>query len=278
MSNSIEPQALAAEYAKAPKPSRIKQILSLSALLLGLPLLLLAYALLRLTGERQAQRIPPIFHRFVCTLLGLEVVTVEGQPMPGNTLMVSNHISWIDIFALGGVVRGFFVAKSEVAGWPLLGKLAKLQNTLFIRRDGRYIRQQIPQLQAPLKAGHNLILFPEGTSTEGVEVLPFKSSLFKAADIEPEAWVQPLSIAYTHYQGKAMDRPSRLRYAWIIPMGFGGHFLTAMGLSGARCELRFGKAVKLSEFGNDASARKALAAHCQTQVARGLAKSLDQTN
>ena len=195
-----------------------------------------------------SQKLPRVFHKGVCILLGLEVEFI-GQPVDTKpVLFVSNHVSYLDIFALGQKVPGFFVAKSEVASWPVLSKLAKLQNTVFIERKNGRAKQQIQLLRSYFESRENLILFPEGTSTNGAEVLPLKSSLFAATESETvDVTIQPISIAYTQYQGQGMNQVQRDNFAWYADMPFGSHFLNVAGLGKVNIVIVFNDSISISE-------------------------------
>ena len=125
-----------------------------------------------------------------------------------------------------------------------------------------------------MNRGASLILFPEGTSTDGEHVQPFKSSLLQSVELsEKEVFIQPVTLAYTHYKGQPMCRQRRDQYAWYATMPFASHFFNALGLAKADVELVFHEPVKLSDFEN----RKACAVACQKNVAAGLDKSLTQS-
>ena len=212
------------------------------------------------------------FHRGCCWIFGLQyrVSGIISEHKP--SLFLSNHISYLDIFVLGGLVPGFFVAKSEVSGWPILGALAKVQNTLFIERNSKKIRSQLRIMSDHFSSGKNLILFPEGTSTEGEHVEPFKSSLFQSIESSSvDVYIQPITIAYTRYKNKPMSRAIRDQYAWYATMPFASHFFNAMTLGRAEVEVIFHQPVLLSDF----STRKECALYCYQQVADGLALALD---
>ena len=127
--------------------------------------------------------IPGFWHRTMCRILGVEV-QVRGTMAVGRpVLFASNHISWLDILVLGGLIKGSFVAKKEVAGWGVFGTLARLHRTVFIDRERRSASAgQRDELRARFAGGESLILFPEGTSTDGTWVKPFKSALFSVAE------------------------------------------------------------------------------------------------
>lgn len=207
------------------------------------------------------------FHRMCCYLFSMKVSTEGEISVLKPTLFLSNHISYLDIFALGSSLPGYFIAKSEVAGWPVLGQLAKMQNTLFFERKGNKIRAQLSIMSDHFDEKKNLILFPEGTSTEGEHVEPFKSSLLQS--VEQAACtviIQPVTIAYTHYKNKPMSREVRDQYAWYATMPFGSHFFNALGLKKSCVKIIFHPTIALTDF----ETRKECAAYCGQQVANGL--------
>ena len=214
------------------------------------------------------------FHGGLAALFQLDI-RIVGQICPEpNTLFVVNHASYLDIFVLGSKINGSFIAKSEVASWPVFGKLAGIQSTLFLTRKSTRAASQVEQLASRLAQG-SMILFPEGTSTPGGLVEPFRSSLFAAAaeneSVVPK--IQPVTIAYTHYANEPMTQTQRDRYAWYLPMKFAPHFLAALGLSSARTSVEFHPPVALNDF----PSRKACAAACETRVRSGLLKALGET-
>lgn len=134
--------------------------------------------------------------RMVLAILGFRR-TVLGRPMQGGGAVVANHTSWLDIFALNATQRVCFVAKAEVRGWPGIGWLARATGTVFIRRDRRQAAAQARLLAARLAAGQRLLLFPEGTSSDGRRVLPFRSTLFAAFEgLNGGLPVQPVSVIW----------------------------------------------------------------------------------
>ncbi len=136
--------------------------------------------------------------RTVLRIMGLRVAT-EGQPMIERGALVANHATWLDIFVLNSTQPLYFVSKSEVAGWPGIGWLARATGTMFIRRDPREAAAQTRALSQRLAQNHRLLFFPEGTSTDGAQVLPFKPTLFAAffdKDAPPDLHIQPISLRY----------------------------------------------------------------------------------
>ena len=229
-----------------------------------LPLQLLALALSR----PLAARLPLLYHAGVLRILGIRVER-RGEPCGARpTLFVCNHGSYVDIEALGAHIAGSFVAKREVASWPLFGLLARLQRSVFIDRRRSRAASQRDEIAARLDAGDNIILFPEGTSSDGAQVLPFKSALFAAAD--RSLAVQPVTIAYTKLNGAPLTALLRPHVAWYGDMELAGHLWNLVGLGSLTVALEFHPPVAARDF----PSRKALADHCHEIVAAGLARAL----
>ncbi len=133
------------------------------------------------TGSRARRAAARGWARSLARILGMRV-RVEGAAPAAPCLLVANHLSYVDVVALWCATEGSFVAKSEVASWPLVGALGRIAQTLFIDRSSRRdVVRVIGEMERTLARGESVILFGEGTSTRGDRVLPFKSSLFEAA-------------------------------------------------------------------------------------------------
>jgi lyso-ornithine lipid O-acyltransferase len=211
------------------------------------------------------------WHRGCCAIFGLEI-RIHGEPVQqGATLYVGNHVSYLDIVVLGSVLNVPFVAKREVAGWPVIGLIGKLGQTMFIDRKAARSAGQRDEIAARLGAGERLILFPEGTSSSGDRVLPFKSALFAALEGDAAGRavkVQPVTIAYTRFRGgMTIGLAARPLYAWYGDMTLLPHIWQALGLPGAEVEVRFHRPVTAADF----ASRKALAQHAGQEVTKGLA-------
>ncbi|GAA6165309.1 lysophospholipid acyltransferase family protein [Pelagimonas sp. KU-00592-HH] len=209
----------------------------------------------------------PWITQFVCRnafrILGIPFSS-RGTLMKERGAVVANHSSWLDIFALNARKRIYFVSKAEVANWPGIGWLAKATGTVFINRDRREAAKQKQVFEERLLAGHKLLFFPEGTSTDAIRVLPFKTTLFAAfftEELREKLWVQPVTVLY-----HAPDGADTRFYGWWGDMDFGGHLLKvlASGKQG-RIELIYHAPVKVSDFPD----RKTLAAHCEAEVRGG---------
>ena len=208
--------------------------------------------------------------RLALAIIGLRL-RVTGRPMGASGALVANHVSWLDIFVLNALDRVYFVAKGEVARWPVIGVLARVTGTVFIRRDRREAARQKLLFEARLRAGQRLLFFPEGTSTDGLRVLPFKSTLF-AALFEPGlragVHVQPVSLSYRAPSG----REARF-FGWWGGMDFAGHFLSVLAQwpqGGVEVVFHPPRAVA------DHAERKALAAACGADIAAAVAARLPE--
>ena len=231
-----------------------------------MPLLFMLARLFKISGYTQ---LPHVFHRGTCRILGIRVTVSGDMSTARPTLYASNHVSYIDIFVLG-FIPAYFIAKSEVANWPVFGQLANFQNTLFIERKAGRAKAQLQVMQQHLRAGNSLTLFPEGTSTNGVEVKPFKSTLFEAAnlnDAETRVAIQPVTVCYTHYNGqKITDQKTRDYYAWYTGMPFVSHFLNLFTLKKVDAKVHFHPVCYLEQF----DTRKQCAKHCHALVSQKL--------
>jgi 1-acyl-sn-glycerol-3-phosphate acyltransferase len=189
-------------------------------------------AVLLVRPGRQKVVFARFFWAVLARLLGLEVRVVGqvAQPVGGRRIVfVSNHSSWVDIPVVGGVLDGCFVSKGDVAGWPLIGTIARLGRTVFVSRTRSSTVRERDAMRAKLRQGDNLILFPEGTSSDGSRVLPFRSSFFavaeaKGRDVADVPLIQPVSVVYDRLGGLPAGRASRPIFAWYGDMDMLSHF------------------------------------------------------
>lgn len=230
--------------------------------------------------ERRARRFPHWYHRQLCRLLGLRI-HIEG-PVPGGNpaLLVSNHISWLDIPVLSAVAPVSFVAKREVAAWPFINWLARLQRTVFVDRDKRgEVAGTADEIMNRLRSGDNIVLFAEGTSSDGSRVLPFKTSLFAAAKPSRRAvqksgsgiLVQTVALAYVRRHGLPLGRLARPHIAWYGDMELATHVWQVLKRGPLDVHLRIGEPVRLDGFPD----RKAMARFTESQVRSDLADLLN---
>src|SRR3954465_4373781 len=182
--------------------------------------------------RRWAAKFPRFYHRCCCRILGIGVREIGHKIEARPVLFAANHISYLDITVLGSLLDASFIAKTEIAGWPLFGWLARLQRSVFVDRRARSTAHQRDSIAARLGAAEALILFPEGTSGDGVRLLPFKSALFSVADhtATGAVTVQPVSIAYTRLGGMRIGRALRPFFAWYGSMSLAPHLWRMLGL------------------------------------------------
>ena len=246
----------------------LRPALILSAfLLITLPLMAVQQVFLWF-WPAMARRFPMHYHRMLARLLGIRI-NAKGHPPPeGPTLIVSNHLGWLDIVVLSAVTPLSFVAKREVAGWPLFGSLARLQRTVFVDRERRHATGAgRDDMQERLKAGDTLVLFPEGTSSDGFRMLPFKSSFFGAAAL-PGVTVQPMTLAIQGHRGNPIPRHLMPFYAWYGDMNLAPHLWEALNRGPIEATVEFHQPLSLS----GETSRKALAAHAEQLVREGLVR------
>jgi lyso-ornithine lipid O-acyltransferase len=247
--------------------------LRLMALLLLTGALLGPYLVAVMASGGAARRIERLWFGGCCRLAGVEPRPSGTLSAARPTLFVANHVSYLDVIALGRLLDATFVAKAEVARWPVIGFLARLARTEFVRRERLQSGRQASAIMHRLRSGQSVILFPEATSSDGGQVLPFKSALFAAADApDPaaEIMVQPITIVYARLRGgRALGDVLRSRYAWHGDSAFAPHLWSVLGLPGVQIDVYFHEPVVAAAF----SSRKALARHTEHMVATGLARA-----
>ena len=202
-----------------------------------------------------------IFFKGLVKIFGIKVKQY-GAKENKNIIYISNHVSYLDVFVLGSMIDGIFVAKSEIDSWPLINKICALVKTIFIdRRDILGIKKQMNSILKSLKSGFNVIIFPEGTSSDGSRVLKFKSSLFGLVDLKTKEKfkIQPISIFYNKLDGMPVERKFRPFFAWFGNMDLLPHAWKFLGLGLSEVKVNFHKAIEFSKFKN----RKEAANYCQ---------------
>lgn len=242
----------------------------LAILVFGCLILLLLVRLIERPIFKMARPITPCITVFVCRnalrLMRLPL-KVHGTPMINNGILVANHTSWLDIFSLNASAPLYFVSKSEVAKWPGIGWLARATGTVFIQRDRRLAAAQTRVFQDRLAEGHKLLFFPEGTSTDGLQVVDFKSTLFEAlfTDAHKDTLsVQPVSVVYHAPKGAEPQY-----YGWWGDMDFGTNLLRTLAATRqGYIEIMYHSPLKVSDFAN----RKVLSSAAETHVRDGHAR------
>jgi lyso-ornithine lipid O-acyltransferase len=236
---------------------------------LTVPLMPVQAALLRFS-PRGARRFPHWYHRQVCRLLGVRIEIDGSVASDQPVLLVANHTSWLDIPVLSAVAPVSFVAKKEVAGWPFVSALARLQRSVFVDRARRSSAGEAAgEILGRLEDGDAIVLFAEGTSSDGNRVLPFMTSLFAAAKPSgagaadaPAAVVQTLSIVYTRLHGIPLGRADRPFVGWYGDMEMTSHAWNLLKAGPLDVHIRIGPPVPLSNFAD----RKDLARQSEAEV------------
>lgn len=248
---------------------------------LTVPLMPVQAALLRVS-PKSARRFPHWYHRQVCRLFGIKL-HIEGAVAPDKpVLLVSNHTSWLDITVLSAVAPLSFVAKKEVAGWPFVSWLAKLQRSVFVDRQRRTaVGETTNEIMARLATGDTVVLFAEGTSSDGNRVLPFKTSLFAAAKPPakpaaaappgpPDVVVQTLSLVYTRLHGVPINRWARPIVGWFGDMEMQSHAWSLLKAGPLDVRIRIGAPIPLGDFAD----RKDLARRSEAEIRENVVRLL----
>lgn len=242
----------------------------LAILVVGLVLMLLL-RLIERPLYHPRRPITPMITTTVCrtALRILRLTPVRsGHLSEAAIASVANHSSWLDIFVLNAGRPLYFVSKAEVEGWPGIGWLAKATGTVFIKRSRVDAANQVAQMQDRMRAGHHLLFFPEGTSTDGQQVLPFKSTLFATFIVDGlrTGSIQPISLRYVAPPGE-----DAVFYGWWGDMGFGPSLLQILAAPpGGSVHVTYSPAVAIASVAD----RKQLARTLETAVRDGFAASL----
>lgn len=230
-------------------------------------------------GWKRRKTFPQRYHRFIARLFGIRIKVLGTPVTDQGVLIVGNHTSWLDIIIFSTIGRVSFVAKSEVATWPLFSTLARLQETVFVDRTRRSATgESRDQIRERLLAGDTLVLFPEGTSNDGNAVLPFKSALMGAVEARVDdgrggqraVLVQPVSTAYVGLHGMPMGRENRPLYAWYGDMELVPHLWEALQTGPIDVIVEFHKPMNVDELGG----RKQLAAKAEGVIRRAQTRAL----
>ncbi|MDW8444789.1 MAG: lysophospholipid acyltransferase family protein [Acetobacteraceae bacterium] len=266
---------LAADYREARAPSAWRAVRAARRLLLMLLWTLACIpvqsVLIALPGRGKVV-FARVYHAVLCRIAGIRVRVIgePARPAPGRpVLFLSNHQSWADILVLGGRLEACFVSKAEIGSWPLVRTVARLGRTIYVsRRRGDTVRER-DELVSRLAAGDSLILFPEGTTSDGVRVLPFRSALLSVAT-EAEGFspvVQPVSLVFDRLDGLPVTRPHRPHFAWYGAMDIARHTWTLLGRRSCRATILLHRPLDPASF----PSRKALAEAAWEVVDRGCA-------
>jgi 1-acyl-sn-glycerol-3-phosphate acyltransferase len=240
----------------------VRRIASLVAwTLLCIPL----QALLMALPGRAKLAFPRHFFRIACWLIGLRIRVVGDQARQAPVLFVSNHSSWLDVLVLGATIEASFVAKTEVGTWPVIRTIARMGRTVFVSRARTTTKGEAGVIRERMGGGDSIILFPEGTTSDGSRVLPFRSAFLSVAD--HARLVQPVSVVFDRMGGLPACRRDRPFFAWYGDMELASHFWRIARRPGGRATVVLHAPIDPASYGD----RKALTAACASVVAEGCA-------
>lgn len=222
--------------------------------------------------KNYAYIIPYFYHKICLRIFGIKIKTFGKVSINFPILIISNHASYLDIIILGSIFKTSFIAKKEISKWPLLGILAKLQNTIFIDRRVSSLKNQENQIIKHLNEKKNLVIFPEGTSSDGNRVLPFKSSLFNIFEknLNSKILVQTITIVYKKINGIPMNRIERKNITWHSNMDLIPNIFNVLKKLSIEVEVIFNDEFLPSKEYD----RKKLALHCWEKINYNLINSL----
>ena len=225
--------------------------------------LVVVFFLLGLLHNRIKQFLLRLWHSGSLAILQIKTIQIGVPSVYPKTLFASNHVSYLDIPIIASKIKTAFVAKHEVKQMLVFGWLSSLQNTIFINRGkSRNIQFHLSELINRISKSKSLVLFPEGTSTDGADVLPFKSSLFAIIEFVKNIQIQPISLIYKDKKGKSLSRTKRDYYAFYKGIPFGKHFWDMCCQSGIQIYLKFHSPIKSSANIN----RKDIAKICYQKI------------
>lgn len=248
-----------------------RAVFTLSIFLIWTILLIPVQMLLIRLNAPAMRSLPYFYHRTVAWLLRVRIRKVGEPSAAAPTLFVSNHISWLDIVVLSAAMPNVsFIAKQEVGTWPFFGTLARLQRTVFVEREKRQrTAEHRDEMIDRLSNGDSLILFPEGTSSDGLRIHNFKSAFFAAAERpigDRQLTVQPVSLGYAKLNYMPVGRRWMPLFAWVGDEDLVPHLWRFLKAGPSEAVVEFHQPATIDQF----NSRKGLAAWCHQRVLEGL--------
>ena len=201
-------------------------------------------------SKKISQKIIQVFHKSLLWLVNINVEVV-GKKNLNNvpTLYVSNHLSYLDIPILGSTLNGRFVAKNEISNWPIIGYLSMVGNTIFVNRNLKFLKTNKSIIFDHISKGNNIILFPEGTTSDGIRVLRFKSSLLTSLE-QKNILIQPIVIKYKSVNGMPLNRWLKPIIAWYGDMDLKSHLKNVLKLFSIKVKITFLPPFNAKDFSN----------------------------
>lgn len=255
------------------KHSNFRASVKVSSLLILLACLLPGYLISYPFGKRIRRFFSYPFFRYCVKCAGLNLNIVGSFDKKAANFYISNHVSYLDIPVLASMIDGLFIAKSEVAKWPLIGFLAKIGRTHFVSRKAVNTLKEREEIAHRLKKGETILLFPEGSSSDGNNLLPFRPGLLSTALLpinDIQIAIQPVTITY----GPDAPQDKREKYAWYGDMEMGPHVWYLLGIKEKiNVTLTFHECQCPKQF-ND---RKIFAAWAEETIRSGLKYTASET-
>lgn len=208
-------------------------------------------------------------------LIGVRMRAAGSRPASsGGLFLVSNHVGYLDGFVLGALFPVIYISKSELKGWPLIGAMTRLSGALFIDRQRKnHISEYIEDIAGVLRQGANVLFFPEGTSTNGERLLPFKSAFFEAP-LKAACGVVPVTLRYQAIDGRPLTGENRGQVYWYAEMTFMDHFFRLLGHCSIEVDVVFHEMISLCAQGEKDLARKELSERAFASIASSLSASV----
>ena len=212
--------------------------------------LILFKTFLQIFTKRISQKLVRIFHKLVLWLINIDVEVIGNRNLNNvPTLYVSNHLSYLDIPVLGSAINGRFIAKNEISNWPVIGYLSKVGETIFTNRNLRFLKTNKSIISDYISRGDNIILFPEGTTSDGIRVLKFKSSLLTSLE-QKNIFIQPIVINYESINGMPLNRWLKPIIAWYGDMDLQLHLINILKLFSIKAKITMLPALNGRNFSN----------------------------
>ncbi len=241
-------------------------LLNLASLIPGLMLAVFPKKNFRI---RAATACMSIWARYACSILGIRIRKTGFQKIPAGSFIVANHCSCLDILVLGNLIPGVFVAKQEIAAWPLLGWLSRLAGTIFVDR-GSWMSAlaSFSAIENRLTSDISVLLFPEGTTNNGTDILAFKSAFFKIP-VEKNRPVQPVSLTYSHINGEPVGKHKKDSIAWHGNMSLFPHLWNVLGMERIDVSVRFNPLIQDIITPDPAQKRKLVSSIAHNSIRTG---------
>ncbi len=205
---------------------------------------------LQIFAKNKSQKIIQIFHKLLLWLININVEVIGKRNLKNvPTLYVSNHLSYLDIPVLGSTINGRFIAKNEISNWPIIGNLSKVGDTIFIDRNLSFLKTNKSIILDYISNGDNIILFPEGTTSDGIRVLSFKSSLLTSLE-KKNIIIQPIVIYYKSINGMPLNRWLKPIIAWYGDMDLKPHLNNVLKLFSIKVRITFLPPLNGQDFAN----------------------------